>query len=676
MERYEIPERAAQWQGDRILFGCDYNPEQWPREVWADDVRLMQEAGIDIVAINIFGWARINTGPGQFAFEELDEIIELLHHGGIQINLGTGTSSPPPWLTALHPEILPVMADGSTRWPGGRQAWCPSSPVFRRYAIELVDRVAQRYGNHPGVVLWHVSNEIGCHNAHCYCDVSAAAFRAWLHNRYGSIEKLNEAWGTTFWSQRYTALEEILPPRDRMAAANPAHVLDFERFSSDELLSYYRAEAATIRAVSAKPVTTNFMITAHISTMDYWSWAPEMDIIANDHYLDNRLADPISELAFSADLTRGLANGNPWMLMETATSAVSWQPQNLAILPGDLALNIGSHIARGADGICFFQWRSSRQGAEKFHSALLPHAGEDSKIWRESLELGRLLKALAPVSGSRVRAQAAIVFSWESWWATRSESHPSNLINYLDELHRAYRSFTAAGVTVDFVSPDADLSGYEVVAVPCLYLVRDSEARAMAEWVDAGGTLIVSYFSGLVDEDLRLRTDVTGHRNPGAFSELLGAWTEEYFPLKADDVVTLDDGSSATLWTEKVRTTTASVVRTFSDGPVAGHPAVTSRVVGSGRAIYVATSLDDDGYARLVGRAVADAGVVAQPAAAGVESVVRTSPGNRFTFVVNRSEGDVEVAGTGTELVTGSVVAAGLVVPPRALRVLHEVIPG
>ena len=240
-----------------IDFGCDYNPEQWDPGIWREDIALMREVGVSLVAVNIFGWSELQGPDGDVDFSRLDEVIALLHEAGIRVNLGTGTSSPPPWLTTRHPEILPVVADGTTRYPGGRQAWCPSSPVFRRYALALVDAVAERYGQHPAVVLWHVSNELGCHNAHCYCDVSAVAFRGWLQLRYGTITALNNAWGTSFWSQRYREWEEIGTPRLTLSTPNPSQVLDFARFSSDELLDCYRAEHATIRRHSEVAVTTS-----------------------------------------------------------------------------------------------------------------------------------------------------------------------------------------------------------------------------------------------------------------------------------------------------------------------------------------------------------------------------------------------------------------------------------
>ena len=673
MERHQPAPVARNWQGDSIVFGCDYNPEQWPSEVWSDDVALMVEAGIGMVAINIFGWATVEPRDGEYDFSALDTIVALLHENGIRINLGTGTSSPPPWLSTKHPEILPVMADGTTRWPGGRQAWCPSSPVFREYAMRLVGKVAERYGTHPAVALWHVSNELGCHNALCYCDVSAASFRRWLESRYGTIERLNDAWGTSFWSQRYGTWEEILPPRATLAAANPAHIHDFARFSSAELLDYYAQELAVIRTASTIPVTTNFMVTAHIRTQDYWRWAPEMDLIANDHYLDHRLEHPERELSFSADLTRGLANGNPWMLMETATSAVSWQPRNIAKTPGELTRTVASHIARGADGICFFQWRASRQGAEKFHSALLPHAGTDSKIWRESVELGSLLERLAPVAGSRVEARAAVMFSWESWWALSAHSNPSQDVDHLREAHRAYAALRSNGVTTDIVPPGADLADYSIVVVPALYSLSSAEATAISDFVATGGNVIVTFFSGLADEELRLRMDVSRAEPPGAFAEMLGAWTEEFFPLNAGESVVLNDGSRGSIWSEVVRVTTATVLARFADGQLAGHPAIVSNAFGTGRAVYIATALDDEAFRSLMAREVMTAGITgASSLGPDVEVVVRSNGHDRFLFVINHSADDVSIAGTGDELTTGESVAGTLAVPAGAVRVLHE----
>lgn len=653
-----------------IAFGCDYNPEQWGRDVWVEDVRLMREAGVDLVAINIFGWSHIEPQDGVYDFDGLDTIIELLHAHGIRVNLGTGTASTPPWLTHAHPEILPVMADGTTRHPGGRQAWCPSSPVFRERALRLVEKVAERYGAHPAVAIWHVSNELGCHNALCYDDDSAAAFRRWLRRRYASIDELNAAWGTSFWSQRYSAFDEIQPPRLTVSTRNPSQLVDFHRFSSDELLDYYRSELAVLRRHSSLPVTTNFMVTAHIKNLDYWSWAPEMDIIANDHYLDNRLADPTAELSFAADLTRGLADGSPWLLMEHSTGAVNWQPLNRAKQPGEMTRNSLTHVARGADAVCFFQWRASLQGSEKFHSALVPHSGTDTDLWREVVELGATLDRLDEVAGSRVVADVAIVFSWESWWSADGESRPSQSVEYLQQVHAAHAAARALGITTDVVAPGTDLSGYRLVIVPGLYMVSDADAAIITDYVAAGGHALVTFFSGIVDEDDRVRPG--GY--PGAFRDMLGIRVDEFVPLAHSERVALDTGATAGLWTERLRPTGADVLARYADGPLPGVPARTRHAFGEGVGHYLATALDHEDLVDVLRTLAADAGVVATgPEADGLVEVVRRSSDDAsYLFVINHSVDVVEIPVTGTELVTGSSVTTSLLVPAGAVRVVKE----
>ncbi|MHB1490249.1 beta-galactosidase [mine drainage metagenome] len=653
-----------------IAYGCDYNPEQWGPDTWREDVELMNEAGVDLVAINIFGWSQIEPRPGEYDWTALDAVIELLHSHGIRVNLGTGTSSPPPWLTALHPEILPTMADGTTRFPGGRQAWCPSSSVFRQHAVALAEKVAERYGSHPAVALWHVSNELGCHNALCYCDESAAAFRSWLQRRYISIEALNEAWGTSFWSQRYGAWDEILPPRLTISLGNPAQAIDFHRFSSAQLLEHYRSEAAVVRRHSAAPITTNFMVTAHIRNLDYWSWAAEMDVVANDHYLDHRLSDPVAELSFAADLSRGLAGGAPWLLMEQSTGAVNWQPYNIAKAPGQMTRNSLTHVARGADGVSFFQWRASQQGSEKFHSALVPHAGTDTATWREVVELGATLDRLGEVAGTTVVADVAVVFSWESWWAGDGDARPSHGVEYLDQVHAAYRALHGLGITTDIVSPDADLSRYRLVVAPCLYMVSDDQAAAIDTFVAAGGHALITFFSGIVDEDDRVR--LGGY--PGAFREVLGIVTEEFAPLLPDEKITLDTGAHGRWWTERTRATTAKVVASYVDGPAAGDPAITRNGYGAGVAWYVATALDTEDLRDVMRTAVQEAGAVADgPESDGSIEVVRRAGADRsYVFVINHSERDLEHHVVGHELITGERVVDLLRVPAGSVRVVRE----
>ncbi len=630
-----------------IAMGCDYNPEQWDSSVWHEDVALMKEAGVGFVTLGVFSWALLEPTPDEYDFEWFDEALELLHASGIAVDLATATASPPPWLTMRHPEVLPVDAEGRTLWQGSRQSWCPSSPVFRDHALQLVGELARRYGSHPAVKLWHVSNELGCHVVKCYCDVSAAAFRRWLAGRYGSVEKLNETWGTAFWSQRYSSFDEVLPPRLTPAITNPGHELDFSRFSSDALLDYYRAERDVLRSLSPDvPVTTNLMINPRQSGTDYFRWAPQLDLIAQDHYIDARLPRPRAEQAFSDDLTRGVAGGEPWMLMESATSAVNWQPVNPAKKPGELLLDSLRHVARGADTIGFFQWRASKAGAEKYHSALVPHAGADSARFREVAELGATLQKLGEVAGSRVEADVALLVDWEAWWACDLGSHPTCKVRYMDAALRWHRAVTELGATADVVHPSADLSSYKLVIVPTLYLCTDETAAALQAYADGGGHVLVTYFSGIVDERDHVR--LGGY--PGAFRELLGVRTEEFAPLLPGVTVSLDDGSAADVWTELLEARDAEVVASYTDGPLPGTPALTRRVVGEGAAWYLATWLDDDATAALAERLTREAGVTRLDAPQPGLEVVRRG---RYLFVLNRGDLPAVVPAHGTDLLTG-----------------------
>ena len=656
----------------RLSFGGDYNPEQWPPAVWDEDVRLMLEAGVDLVTVGVFSWAHLEVAPGDYRFEWLDDVLGRLSSAGIGIDLATATASPPPWLTALHPEMLPMTREGTRLWPGGRQGFCPSSPVYREHAVALCSKLAERYRDLETLRLWHVGNELGCHNALCFCDVSAAAFRVWLQKKYGDLEELNRAWGTAFWSQRYTDFEEILPPRTAAAVANPTRELDFRRFSSDELLANFVAERDVLHQVSpGVPVTTNFMITEHIREMDYWAWAREVDVVSNDHYLIAADPDAHTELAFCADLTRGVAGGRPWLLMETSPGAVNWQPRNIARRPGELLRSAIQHVARGADGILFFQWRASQAGAEKYHAGILPHAGTDTRIWRESVELRQVLDAVAEVEGSVVHNRVVMLFDWHAWWACELDSHPSADVTYLDRAHALHRSLTDAGVGVDFAHPEDDLTGYDLILVPTLYTVTDAAASRLKEAVEGGATALVTYFSGIVDEFDHVR--LGGY--PGSYRDLLGIRVEEFLPLREHEGVTLSNGWTADVWTEHLHLDGAEAVAHYLDGPAQEVPAVTRHTVGQGSAWYVATRLDRDGGDALVALLLEAAGV--EPIARvrpGVEATRRESDdGRSWLFVVNHTDEPAQVDARGVDLVTGSTVEERLTVPAGHVAVVREV---
>ncbi|MBT2547865.1 beta-galactosidase [Arthrobacter sp. ISL-65] len=638
----------------RLAFGADYNPEQWPREVWAEDVRLMQEAGVNIVSLAIFSWARLQPTRDTWDFSWLDDIINLLHTNGIAVDLATATASPPPWLAAEHPEILPVTQNGETLWPGGRQHWRPTSPVFREHALTLVRTMAERYKDHPAVCAWHVSNELGCHNIYDYSDDAASAFRRWLQVRYGTLEQLNTAWGTDFWSQRYADWNHIFPPRKAASYPNPTQQLDFKRFSSDSLQDYLRAERNILNSITPDiPVTTNFMVMGETKGMDYAAWAADVDFVSNDHYVVPGPQDH-DELSFSANLTGNIAGGNPWFLMEHSTSAVNWQPVNTPKKPGALARDSLTHVAHGADAVCFFQWRQSRAGAEKYHSAMVSHAGSNSRLFRDVTALGRTLGELSAITGSRREpAKAAILFDWDSWWASELDSHPSDRLRYRQEALDWYSAFLASGIRADVLPVAASLEGYQLVIAPVLHVVPAELRSRLNSFVEAGGHLVTTYFSGIVDQNDHVW--LGGY--PGALSELLGIRVEEFGPLAPGEEATLDDGSTGTLWADSVATTSGDtkVLRRFTSGDRAGEPAVTRRSVGNGSAGYVATRLGPDGLVPVLREFAHLAGVESEMPAelrGAVELAVRTGEEGRFFFLINRTDQAVDISA-----VPGAVLA-------------------
>ena len=651
-----------------LAYGGDYNPEQWPEEVWSEDVRLMREAGVNLASVGIFAWSRLQPRAEVFEFGWLDRLLDLLHQGGVMVDLATATASPPPWLSHRHPEMLPTLANGVRLWPGGRQHYCPSSPVYRAAARRVVTALAERYATHPALAMWHVGNEYGCHVPACWCDESARHFREWLRRRYSTLQELNRAWGTDFWSQRYSDWEEVLPPRQAPTLPNPSQRLDFYRFSSDALLECYELERAILVEHSpGVPVTTNFM--GFFKPLDYWKWAEREDVVSHDSYPDP--ADPAApaRAAMAADLMRSLGRGRPWVLMEQTPNRVNWREVNVAKAPGQMRLWSHQAVARGADGIMFFQWRQSRAGAEKFHSAMVPHGPvESSPTWQEVVRLGSELRRLDLISGSRVHADVAILFDWESWWALELPSKPSGSLRLIEQLESYYRPLFEANVTADFARPSDDLSSYRLVLVPNLYLVSDEAARNLAGYVGAGGTLVMSFFSGIVDEAEQVR--LGGY--PAPFRELLGLQVEDFLPLGVGDALDVrlveGTGDRAELWSELVRLRGAEALATFRGGALDGQPAVTRHAFGEGSAYYLATRLSRPVMAQLLRRVWTECGV--RPVAdvpAGVEAVQRGS----LLFLMNHGQRTVEVL-----TVTGSLDLLSesnqVVLGPREVAIVQD----
>ncbi|WP_337661734.1 beta-galactosidase [Actinoalloteichus sp. AHMU CJ021] len=660
-----------------FAYGGDYNPEQWSEDVWVEDLRLMREAKVSLVSVGIFSWARVEPRPGQFDFAWFDRVLDGLAENGIGACLATMTASPPAWLGRLYPETLPVTVDGTRLSHGSRQHYCPSSPIYRERAAELVRRIGERYGDHPAVALWHINNEYGCHLPACYCDESAVDFRRWLRSRYTDIDELNTAWYTDFWAQRYTDWDEILPPRAAPFHSNPGQRLDFARFTSDAFLACYRMEADILRAAAPSvPATTNFISSG--ASIDAFAWAEEMDVVSYDAYPDPWDRQSQREIAFNSDLMRSLRAGQPWLLMEQATSGVNWRDRNSPKAPGVMRLDSWQAVAQGADAVMFFQWRASQGGTEKFHAAMVPHAGENTRIFREVCALGDELARAREVAGSRVVADVALLLDWSSWWALEMDSHPSVDVRQVESSLAHYAPLFEAGVACDVVHPESDLSGYRLVIAPNLYSVSPQAATNLREYVRGGGHLAVSFFSGIVDD----RDQVYLGGYPGAFRDVLGVWVEEFWPLPENGTVPVrglgdqDTEVLGTVWSEQIHLEGAAAVASFAGGELAGSPAITRNEFGSGVAWYLGTRLPEDAMRGLVDGIRAEAGVapVLPDLPAGVRAWERVAEsGERYLLVLNRGEEPVRIPlpTTGTDVLQPGDPLTEVAVERRGVAVLR-----
>ncbi|MDX3227902.1 beta-galactosidase [Streptomyces sp. ME19-01-6] len=655
-----------------FAFGGDYNPEQWDRAVWDEDLELMRRAGVNLVTLGVFAWASLEPEPGRFTFDWMDEVMDLLHAGGISVDLATPTMAPPVWLTHEHPEVLPVMEDGERFGFGNRLQFDPASPRYREHAARITTALAERYSHHPALAMWHISNEYGQPS---YGEASALAFRGWLQRKYGSLDALNDAWYTRFWSQVYTSWDQINPPEVPRSWSNPTRRLDFKRFVSDVLLECFVMERDIVRSYRDDiPVLTNYM--RFYKNADYWTWALEQDAVALDIYPNPGHDDARISAALNFDLMRSL-RGEPWVLMEQAASSVSQWKVNNVKRPGHMRLGSYQAIAHGADSVLYFQWRASRGGHERFHSAMLPHSGTASRTWKEIEALGGELPRIAEAVGARSRAEVAVLFDWNAWWGlTETHGLPRNDFDYTQLATDHYQPLLEAHHAVDMVHFGSDLSPYKVVVVPNAYLVDDRFTDAVTRFVEEGGTLVCSFFSGVVDANNHVRQPAY----PGAFRGLIGAYIDEYWPARGDETfaVTFADGTTRTSdwWQDSIHPETARVLATYASGHLEGRPAILDNAVGRGRVVYLGTRLEPTALRDTLLDAVAAAGVspLVDSAPGHLEAARRVGGDAEFLFLLNHSETEpaqVRLAADGLDLISGAKTGATLEVAPLGVSVVR-----
>ena len=588
----------------RILYGGDYNPNQWPREIWAEDMDLFKKAGINSATVNVFSWAKLQPDENTYDFSELDDIIAMLSENGIDIVLATATGAMPAWMAKKYPEVTRVDFEGRRHKFGQRHNHCPNSLVWQKYAAKLAGELAKRYGSNPHVVCWHINNE---YNTGCYCENCEKAFRVWLRRKYGTLEAVNAAWNTEFWGHTFYDWDEIVAPNDlsdgmgfgfTRKTAFAGISIDYDRFLSDSLLENYKMERDAIREYDKEtPITTNLMGT--YKGLDYFKWTREMDIVSWDNY--PAYDTPWSLTAMRNDLMRGLKDA-PFMLMEQTPSQQNWQPYNSLKKPGQMRAQSYQTIAHGADTIQFFQLRRSKGACEKFHGAVIAHSGSgDTRVFRECAQLGEELKNLGTeLLGAGNPAEVGIIFDWDNYWALEYTSGPNIDLKYVDQIHRYYKYFYEHHIPVDMIPIDGDLSRYKVICAPVLYMVKEGVAEAMEAFVEAGGTLVTGMMSGIVDQSDNVH--LGGY--PGPLRRLCGIWTEETDALAPEQGNTLvfGDGSQSGcgLLCDLIRLEGAQVIASYGGDFYKGTPAVTRNSFGRGTVYYVGTQPDSGGLAKIL----------------------------------------------------------------------------
>jgi beta-galactosidase len=639
---------------ETLVFGADYNPDQWSKETWQEDIRLMKVAHVNLVTLPVFGWAQIEPREGFFEFDWLDEILELLHKNGINFNLATATATPPAWLVRKFPEILPVDFNGVRLEYGSRQSYCPSSPIFKEYTRKLASKMAERYGRHPGLKFWHISNEYGDHVSRCYCPSSSSDFRDWLSAKYATVDAINQAWETKVWGQRYSHMDEIEPPRRSMGPNNPSQLLDFERFSSDAMIELFLAEREVLRSITPNiPVTTNFMSICR--EIDYAKLASLEDLVTDDAYPDP--SDPrhhiIASLNYS--MMRSLKKDRPWLLLEQAPSAVSWRNVNVPKAPGQMRLMSYHALAHGSDGVMFFQWRQARSGTERFHSSMLGHTGEDSRIFREVSALGEELSQVGEIVGSLVKSKIGFLVDWDSRWAMRAEeSLPSLAYDYMTQLLSWYEALFDINAQVDCVFVTEEFDKYETIFVPTLMMCDVATSRKLEKFVASGGKLVVGPFSGVVDANNGI------HPGGGIFQNLLKATVEEPWPLASGENQKISIGEKtylANTWTELLTSDADEVIAEYASGPLVGNPAVTLSNFGDGAAVYISCVLEKSALQSIFSTVLR----VPSTPEHFAEFVTRSNANFDYEFVLNHSPEIVSLrVNRGFDILANREIAGGL----------------
>lgn len=657
-----------------LLHGGDYNPDQWldRPDILEEDIKMMKKAGVNTATVGVFSWSALEPQEGNFQFGWLHDIMDKLYENGIYTVLATPTGARPAWMDEKYPSVLRVEKDGRRNHHSGRHNHCMSSLEYRSLVEKMDTKLAQEFGNHPGLILWHISNEFG---GECYCENCKKRFQEYLREKYhNNIEELNKQWWTSFWSRRFDSFEQIEPPYDNGEHSILGLNLDWKRFNSWNMKDYLAFERRILKKYTPQvPATANFM--KLFEQLDYVDLAKEIDIISWDGYPSwnndyETPADTAAELSFDHAVMRSLKKDKPFMLMESTPSLVNWHSVNKLKRPGILRASSIQTIGCGSDTVQYFQWRKGRGAAEQFHGAVVDHLGrDDTRVFKEVSEVGELLKKLAPVTGSRVASKAAVLFDWSNRWAIKDmQGMAHDTKNYEKEVRKFYNIHLKKGINADIVFPLEDLSSYSLVVLPMYYAVSKEAGAWLKEYVKNGGTVVATYLTAYVNEN----TLAYLGGFPGAgLGEVFGLYAEELDTLYPTDsnAVLMKDGNKAIVkdYCELIKLTGAEVLGTYESDFYAGMPAVTVHSYGNGKAYYIGTRMEEEDLIKFFTQIWSECGIKEKELPEGVEYLTRTAEdGSTFDFYVNYNAMPVTVqlSKDGTNLLNGEAVSGKVEILP------------
>lgn len=681
----------------KIIFGGDYFPEQWPQEIWKEDLSLMKKCNVNMVSIAIFTWALLQPDENTWTFDWLDKIMDMLAENGIFACLATSTAAPPIWLAHKYDDVLPVTESGQKIDYGSRQAYCINSPTYRKFIRRLAEKIAQRYKNHKALALWHINNEYANKNQMCFCKNCEKLFREWLQKKYGTIGKLNDVWGTIFWGEKYFSWEQINTPKASSGSRNSTKLLDYKRFSSESFFTLYLEEYNVLREISPDiPITTNFE--GDWRKFDHSLFKNHLDVVSWNCYPDPANPDSRKWAALRHSMMRSLL-GKPFMLMEQAPSQVDWYPVNINKPPGLMRLWSYQAIAHGSDSIMYYQWRASRKGAERYHSGMIPHFGQDSRVFKEICSLGNELEKAKEVIGSAIDSKVAIIMDNDSWWTVdnpygpagsksldnetfwnaNAQPFPTVLVSYFGELEYYFNALHNMNVAVDVIVVNYDFSKYKIVIAPLLHMIKSGFKEAVENFVKKGGIFITTYFTGLIDESVGVYLD--GY--PGPLRDVVGVKVEEYNPLppggenimRMNGLAGFKNNYDCSVWCDVIHSTGAKVLATFENDYYAGKPCLTENQFGKGKAYYVGTRPNENFMKDFFAKILNEQGIALPDLPQDVELMTRRKNDRSYHFYLNHATAEKKIklpSGKYEDILTGHLYEGNLNLPQYGVSILTD----